>query len=129
MIAHVVGNHTINQSRQQWPIGPYWRTYDMKCLPNRVVWLVWKSTCHNKTRTLQYNICLNFLIAWESQKSTERSVYHNVCVPYKQPLTLLILLCYFLLVNGILCCEVGIKFKTTLIIFNGFLIMNNFNFN
>jgi hypothetical protein len=54
---------TTNRSRQQWPIGPYWRIYDMKCLPNRVVWLVWKSTCHNKTRTLQYNICLNFLIA------------------------------------------------------------------
>jgi hypothetical protein len=35
----------------------------MKCLPNRVVWLVWKSTFHNKTLALQYNICLNFLIA------------------------------------------------------------------
>jgi hypothetical protein len=35
---------------------------------NRVVWLVWKSTCHNKTRTLQYNICLNFLIALRKSK-------------------------------------------------------------
>jgi hypothetical protein len=56
-------NPTTNRSRKQWPIGPNWRTYDMTCLPNRVVWLVWKSTCHNKTRTVQYNICLNFLIA------------------------------------------------------------------
>ena len=35
-------NPTTNRSRQQWPIRPYWRTYDMKCLPNRVVWLVVK---------------------------------------------------------------------------------------
>jgi hypothetical protein len=52
------GSVFTNRSRQQWPIGPNWRTYDMKCLPNRVVWLVWKSTCHNKTRTLQYNTIL-----------------------------------------------------------------------
>jgi hypothetical protein len=59
----------------QRPIGPFWRTYDMKCLPNRVVWLVWMSTCHNKTRKLQYNTCLSFLITLrESQKSTERSI-------------------------------------------------------
>ena len=60
--------------------------------------------------------------------STELSVYHTLCVPYKQPLTLLILFCYLLLENGIQCCELAISFKTTLIIFNGFLIMNNFNF-
>jgi hypothetical protein len=38
---------------------------------------------------------LTFLLRWESQKSTERSEYHKLCVPYKQPLTLLILLWYF----------------------------------
>jgi hypothetical protein len=40
--------------------------------------------------------------------TTERAVHHKLCVPYKQPLTLLILFCYFLLENGILCCELGI---------------------
>jgi hypothetical protein len=53
------------------PLDPYWWTYDVKCLPNRVVWLVWKSTCHimlNKTRTLQYNICLSFPITLRKSK-------------------------------------------------------------
>jgi hypothetical protein len=68
------------------------------------------------------------LLRWESQKATELSVYHKVCDAYKQPLTLLILFCYLLLENVIQCFELGISLITTLIIFNGFLIMNNFNF-
>jgi hypothetical protein len=72
------GKHFMSYVRQLGPIGHCCRDRlvvgfpttcaNMKCLPNRVVWLVWKSTCHNKTRTLQYNICLNFLIALRKSK-------------------------------------------------------------
>ena len=71
---------------------------------------------------------LAFLLLGESQKSTERSVYHKLCVPYIHPLTLLILFCYFILENPIQCCRLGISFKTTLIIFNGYVIMHIFHF-
>jgi hypothetical protein len=52
---------------------------------------------------------LTFVLRWESQISTERSVYHKLWVPYKQTLTLLILFCYFLFENGILCCDMGLN--------------------
>ena len=71
---------------------------------------------------------LYFLLRRECTKSTELSVYHKLCGPYKQPLTLLILFCYLFLENGIQYRVLGISFKTTLIILNGVLIMNNFYF-
>jgi hypothetical protein len=43
------------------------------------VWLVWKSTCHNKTRTLQYNICLNFLIALRKSKINRAISASQIC--------------------------------------------------
>jgi hypothetical protein len=73
----------------------------------------WYGSCervHVIIKHEHYNTiyALTFLLRWECQKSTERSVYHKLCVPYKQPLTLFILFCYFFLENGILCCELGI---------------------
>jgi hypothetical protein len=63
------GNPTTKRSRQQRHLGPYWRTYDVKCLPNRVLGLVCKRTCHNKTWTSEENICLSYLITLRKSKS------------------------------------------------------------
>jgi len=53
---------------------------------------------------------------------------HIACVPYKQPLTLLILFYYSILGSRIHSFELRISLTTSLIICNGFLIMNKFNF-
>ena len=49
---------------------------------------VWYGSCarvHVIIKHEHYNTiyALTFLLRWESQKSTERSVYHKLCVPYK----------------------------------------------
>ena len=76
------------------PIGGYilWNVYLTGCSGScERVHAIIKYEHHNQMYALA------FLLRWENQKSTELSVYHKLCVPFKQPLTLLILFCYLLL--------------------------------
>jgi hypothetical protein len=91
-----------------WSIGSWISDYMCKQCQSPLTLWAWIPLMARCTRyNFPWYICFSEL-RQDDRKSTERSVYHKLCVPYKQPLTLLIFVCYFLLENGILCCELGI---------------------